>query len=181
MASSWSLGSSRIRSSGHPASFSSRPGASRKETVGGLDAGADDYLAKPFDPTELVARVRAAERLHRGISRSGRKERGAGHDLAAASETQEELIQAGKMAAVGTLISGLSHELNNPVAIILMKVQLLLRQQRGEGPDRGRGAHEGPQHHRGAGEPLLQPGARVFAHSRAANPARESCDLAIRN
>ena len=27
--------------------------------VGGLDAGANDYLSKPFDPAELVARVRA--------------------------------------------------------------------------------------------------------------------------
>ena len=30
-----------------------------EERVAGLDAGADDYLVKPFDVTELMARVRA--------------------------------------------------------------------------------------------------------------------------
>jgi two-component system KDP operon response regulator KdpE len=33
-----------------------------KEKVEGLDAGADDYLAKPFDVTELAARIRVAMR-----------------------------------------------------------------------------------------------------------------------
>jgi signal transduction histidine kinase len=42
-------------------------------------------------------------------------------------ETQEQLIHAGKMAAVGTLVAGLSHELNNPLGIIVGYVQGLLR------------------------------------------------------
>ena len=36
-----------------------------KDRVGGLDAGADDYLVKPFDLLELQARVRALLRRHR--------------------------------------------------------------------------------------------------------------------
>ncbi|MDB5695667.1 MAG: DNA-binding response regulator [Sphingomonas bacterium] len=36
------------------------------DRVGGLDAGADDYLLKPFEPTELEARIRALLRRSEG-------------------------------------------------------------------------------------------------------------------
>lgn len=35
----------------------------RSDVVAGLDAGADDYLVKPFDPEELRARVQVAIRI----------------------------------------------------------------------------------------------------------------------
>ena len=35
----------------------------REDIVAGLEAGADDYLAKPFDPEELQARVGAGRRI----------------------------------------------------------------------------------------------------------------------
>ena len=41
--------------------------ASEEERVGGLVAGADDYLVKPFSPRELVARVRAVLRRTKGV------------------------------------------------------------------------------------------------------------------
>ncbi|MDR5650835.1 response regulator, partial [Staphylococcus nepalensis] len=36
------------------------------DRVGGLDAGADDYLIKPFDLSELAARVRVFGRRRSG-------------------------------------------------------------------------------------------------------------------
>ena len=41
-----------------------------KDRVAGLDAGADDYLVKPFDFDELLARVRALGRRRAGLAAS---------------------------------------------------------------------------------------------------------------
>jgi DNA-binding response OmpR family regulator len=47
-----------------------------RQRVSGLDAGADDYVAKPFAPAELVARVRSVLRRTRPAMKPGILERG---------------------------------------------------------------------------------------------------------
>ena len=49
----------------HPGAHADRGGATSTRKVEGFEAGADDYLAKPFDPRELRARVTALVRLVR--------------------------------------------------------------------------------------------------------------------
>ena len=57
------IGRLRSRGIGTPVLVLSARGTTR-DRVEGLDAGAEDYLAKPFDIAELLARVRALLRRH---------------------------------------------------------------------------------------------------------------------
>ena len=41
-----------------------------QDRIRGLDAGADDYLPKPFDPDELLARIRAVLRRSESLTRA---------------------------------------------------------------------------------------------------------------
>ena len=62
------------------------------------------------------ANLREAERLHVGQLEA---------TLDQLRAAQQQLIQSEKLAAVGTLISGVAHELNNPLNNIAGRVQLL--------------------------------------------------------
>ncbi|HXN41613.1 MAG TPA: response regulator transcription factor [Myxococcaceae bacterium] len=42
------------------------------DKIVGLELGADDYLAKPFNPRELLARIRAVLRRAQGVAEEGR-------------------------------------------------------------------------------------------------------------
>ena len=52
------------------------------DRIQGLDAGADDYLVKPYDPDELLARLRAVERRRSGAGSAVLQLQGLSIDLA---------------------------------------------------------------------------------------------------
>jgi signal transduction histidine kinase len=79
----------------------------------GLAGGADDYLCKPFSPAELRARLAAARRVQRAYQ-----------DLMA---TRDQLAHARKLEAIGSLASGIAHEINTPVQYVSGNVTFLAK------------------------------------------------------
>jgi two-component system response regulator CpxR len=66
----------------------------------GLEFGADDYLAKPFNPRELVARIKAIlRRSHREAPESGQLQLG---DIELDSRTRRASIAGEKLRLTGT-------------------------------------------------------------------------------
>ena len=77
---------------------------SLKDRVEGLDTGADDYLVKPIDNQELLARIRAGLRIH---------------------NLQNELKNVEHDKAVVELATTIGHKINNPLASLKMSIESL--------------------------------------------------------
>jgi len=67
------------------------------DKVKGLQVGAVDYITKPFQHEEVLARINVHLELRK---------------------TQLKLVQQEKMSSLGQLVAGVAHEINNPVNFI---------------------------------------------------------------
>jgi signal transduction histidine kinase len=78
----------------------------KADVVAGMEAGADDFIAKPFDREELHARLKAGARILR---------------------LQAQLMQAEKNASVGGLALGVAQQIASPVNQAFESVSALRR------------------------------------------------------
>lgn len=80
--------------------------ASTQEKVTGLDTGADDYITKPVENEEFLARIRSGLRIY---------------------DLQQELRQREHEKALLELAATLGHQMNNPLSAVTMALTSLKR------------------------------------------------------
>ena len=95
---------------------------SKDRVIGGLAVGS--RTPREFSPADINLLIAVGSQISSAIERSMLYEetRQAYENL---RRTQEQLLHSEKLAAVGQLISGVAHELNNPLTAILGYSQLL--------------------------------------------------------
>jgi signal transduction histidine kinase len=100
--------------------------ADTESKVKGLSLGAVDYITKPFEGEEVLARIRIHLQM-RDLTQQLQQwnaslEQRVLERTSALQSAQVQLVQQEKFATIGQLIAGVAHEINNPIGCIVNNV-----------------------------------------------------------
>ena len=99
----------------------------KEQRILGIEAGAEDFICKPLDAAEVLARVKMLLQVQQLAELTRRQEE------QEKSRLEEQLQHAQKLESVALLASGVAHDFNNMLCVIIGHATMALG---GSGPGR---------------------------------------------
>jgi len=98
----------------------------KDDKVKALKSGISDFISKPFDKTELIIRVNSLLSLYMEFLQKEQELRDINENLEAkVNEKLDRRISEIKLASIGEMAAGITHEINTPVTYMKSNLELL--------------------------------------------------------